>query len=82
MSVIKHGVWCSRATEFESKDCLPRMKIRMVSIIFVGIGLLNLTSTGLTEAENVNFVFSTYVILTEVSVPSEMLEPSISLFNC
>ena len=68
--------------EFESKDCLPRMKIRMISIIFIRMELLNFTLTGLTEAQNVNFVFCTYMILTKVSVPSEMLELSISAFNC
>jgi len=36
--------------EFESKDCLTRMKIGMISISFVGMELLNFTSTGLTEA--------------------------------
>ena len=68
--------------EFESKDYLPRIKIRMISIIFVGVELLTFTPTDLREAENVNFVFCNYIILTKVSVPSEMHELSISVFNC
>ena len=49
---------------------------------FEGMELLNFTSTVLTEAEKVNFVFCFYVILTKVSVPPEMHELSISVFNC
>jgi hypothetical protein len=58
------------------------MKIRMISIIFVGVELLNLTLTGLTEAENVHFVLCRYVILAKVLFLSEIHELSISVFSC
>jgi hypothetical protein len=55
--------------QFESMDCLPQMKIRMISVIlcgnyfvFLGIEHLNFMLTSGTESENVHFVFYNFVM--------------------
>jgi hypothetical protein len=57
----------ARQSQFESMmDCLPQMKIRMISVVLCGnfflLGLeyLNFMLTSGTESENVHFVFYNY----------------------
>jgi hypothetical protein len=77
---MKHNDLVAGQPEFESKDCHPQMKIRMITIIlcdnyFVGMEHLNFTCTGCTEAENEHFVLYNYV------TPSENHEISVGTFN-